>query len=100
MNLYRDMNAKFTRTRLRNGTYKWDSTNPNLIWEAEKYFNSNNVFNTDSFMKYLYWDKSYAKEETNKYPVIAKPLGVVFNSDTQAFIQKQLNFEYEDIHHF
>ena len=95
MNLYRDMNAKFTRTRLRNGTYKWDSTNPNLIWEAEKYSNGVNVFNTDSFMKHLYWDKSYAKEETNKYPVIAKPLGTVFNGDTQAFIQKQLNFEVQ-----
>ena len=63
MNLYRDMNAKFTRTRLRNGTYKWDSTNPNLIWEAEIYSNSVDVFNTDSFMKYLYWDKGYGKKE-------------------------------------
>ena len=93
MNLYRDMNAKFTRTRLRNGTYKWDSTNPNLIWEAQKYSNSVNVFNTDSFMKHLYWDKSYAKEEINKYPVIAKPAGAIFNGNSQAFIQKRLNFE-------
>ena len=93
MNLYRDMNAKFTRTRLRDGTYKWDSTNPNLIWEAEIYSNSVDVFNTDSFMKNLYWDKEYGKKEGGKYPVIGTPLTAVFNNSTQAFIQRKLKFQ-------
>ena len=93
INLYRDFNAKFTRTRTRDGTYNWDSTNPNLIWEAEIYSRSVDVFNTDSFMKHLYYDKSYGLEENGKYPVIGKLLQAAFNDQTQAFIQRQLNVE-------
>ena len=93
MNLYRDMNAKFTRTRLRDGTYKWDSTNPNLIWEVEIYSRSVDLFNTDSFMKHLYYDKNYGGEENGKYPVISKVLSSIFNDQTQAFIQRELNVE-------
>ena len=93
INIYRDINAKFTRTRLRDGTYKWDSTNPNLIWEAEVYSRSVDLFNTDSFMKHLYYDKSYGNEENGKYPVIGTKLLSVFNDQTQAFIQRELNVE-------
>ena len=92
-NLYRDLNAKFTRTRLRDGTYKWDSTNPNLIWEAEIYSRCVDNFNTDSFMKHLYFDKGYVEEEKGKYPVIGKIISSIFNDQTQAFIQRALNVE-------
>ena len=93
MNLYRDMNAKFVRTRQRDGTYKWDSTNPNLIWEAEIYARSVDIFRTDSFMKHLYFDKNYGGEENGKYPVIGKFITGLFNTDTQPFIQKNLSVE-------
>ena len=93
MNLYRDINAKFVRTRQRDGTYKWDSTNPNLIWEAEIYARSADQFRIDTFMKHLYFDKNYGLEERGKYPVIGKYLTGIFNSDTQPFIQKNLSVE-------
>ena len=93
MNLYRDMNAKFVRTRQRDGTYKWDSTNPNLIWEAEIYARSVDQFQTDTFMKHMYYDKKYVAEENGKYPVIGRFLAGIFNSDSQPFIQKNLSVE-------
>ena len=93
LNLYRDMNAKFVRTRLRDGTYKWDSTNPNLIWEAEIYARSVDLFNADAFMKHLYYDKNYGSEDNGKYPVIGRIETSSFNDHTQPFIQRQLNVE-------
>ena len=69
MNLYRDMNAKFVRTRQRDGTYKWDSTNTSLVWVAE----------------------IYARSEI--YPVIGNQVASIFNSDTQPFVQKNLSVE-------
>ena len=44
-------------------------------------------------MKHLYFDKSYGKEENGKYPVIGTRLQVIFNDQTQAFIQRALNVE-------
>ena len=93
MNLYRDMNAKFVRTRQRDGTYKGDSTNPNLIWEAEIYARSVDQFQTDTFMKHMYYDKKYGAEKNGKYPVIGRFLAGIFNSDSQPFIQKNLSVE-------
>ena len=93
MNLYRDMNAKFVRTKQSDGTYKWDSTNPNLIWVAEIHSRNVDQFQTDTFMKDLYFDKNYGGVKNGKYPVIGKYLSSIFNDYTQPFIQRKLSVE-------
>ena len=51
------------------------------------------MFNTDAFMKHLYYDKNYGGENNGKYPVIGKVISSLFNDTTQPFVQRQLNVE-------
>ena len=93
MNLYRDINAKFVRTKQRDDTYKWDSTNPNLILVAEIYSRNTYNFRTDDCMKFLYFDINYGGAKNGKYPVIGKAFASIFNVYTQPFIQKTTSVE-------
>ena len=71
-NFYRDINAKFVRTRQSDGSYKWDSTNPNLFLLAEIKALEVSLFRTDTFMKEWFFDRSYGALSNGKYPVIGK----------------------------
>ena len=93
MNLYRDMNAKFVREKQSDDTYRWFSTNPNLIWHAEMYARYNKQFRTADFMKHLYFDNHHGRAFNGKYPAIAKLDQSIFAGDTQPFIQRALNVE-------
>ena len=96
MNLYRDMNAKFVRERQSDGTWRWWSTNPNLVWEAEIFSrNRNDQFRTADFMKDLYFTRLYGKWHNGKYPVIGNYVSNIFNGDTQPFVQKNLSVEIQ-----
>ena len=94
MDLYRDMNAKFVRERQSDGTWRWWSTTPNLVWEAEIFSrNRNGQFRTADFMKDLYFTRVYGKYHNGKYPVIGNYVSSIFNGDTQPFVQKNLSVE-------
>ena len=93
VNLFRDINAKFVRERKSDGTYSWWALNPNLIWVAQIYANNNDNFIVNDFMKHTYWTLNYQSVFNGKYKIIGTPLAVVFNGDTQPFIQRQTNVE-------
>ena len=90
-NFYRDINAKFVRTRQRDGSYTWDSTNPNLFLIAEIRSLKAGVFNTASFMKGFYFDHNYGGIFKGKYPLIHKELASIFSGHRQPFIQKDVS---------
>ena len=69
-NLYRDMSTKYIKVRINRETLAWQITNPNLIWEAEKYSRSVKKFNTDEFMEKMYFKNHYGLAEGRKYTVI------------------------------
>ena len=89
-NFYRDINTKFVRRQGSDNTNNWDSIHPKLFLLAEEETLRDEVFDTASFMKQLYWDKHFVTEEKGKFPVIGTPLTSVFNSMTQPFIQTEL----------
>ena len=95
LNLFRDINAKFVRERLRDGTYRWWETNPNLSWYAETYLNNNDNFIVKDFMKDLYDTQKFQSVQNGKWKVIGNYSQSITNGDEQPFIQKVSNVEIQ-----
>ena len=92
-NLFRDINAKFVKTALSNGTNKWYATNPNLIWEAQIFARNRGNFRVSDFMKYMYYTRSYASEQNGKFKVIGNGIQEKFNGQLQPFVQEATYLE-------
>ena len=88
-NLFRDINAKFVKTALSNGTNKWYATNPNLIWEAQIFTRNRGNFRVSDFMKYMYYTRSYVSEQNGKFKVIGNGIQEKFMVSCNRSFKKQ-----------
>ena len=89
-NLYRDMSTKYIKVRIDRETLAWQITNPDLIWEAEKYSRSVKKFDTDKFMENMYFTNHYGLAEKRKYTVIQNSaFGNYTNNSDIPFIQQR-----------
>ena len=89
-NLYRDMSTKYIKVRINRETLAWQITNPDLIWEAEKYSRSVKKFNTDEFMEKMYFKNHYGLAEGRKYTVIQNSaFGNYTNNSDIPFVQQK-----------
>ena len=93
VNLFRHINAKFVREKNPDGSYRWWATNPSLIWYAQIYANNRDNFIVNDFMEEVYWKRNFQSLRNGKWKVIGNGLGVIFNGDTQPFIQNKINVE-------